>query len=297
MTGSHSRYGKPGAESIDQHQVSPAAWERSRGAGYERNARMVTKVRARGGECVAIVAPCTEPRCTGQEPHGTHGASHCADLAKQAGMPVDAAPVGGKPSGWQPRAEPAAEARRHDWQRTGDPDRKQCECEVTAVRTRNPGGKGWTVAFHVPGLPPTPEVPPCFEPQRQLEPVAERAPGPAAGSAHESPADPQSDIEVGRVMASGRHSETVQCSCGATFGRPHGETYEACLACQTAGCLAAAGIKPGDQRLPGIREWNRQVGAGPASQAEAEPAQAGGPAPEPEAEPQPGLQLEPEAGR
>jgi hypothetical protein len=287
---------------IDQHQVSPAAWERSRGVGYERNAKMVTKVRARGGECVAIVARCMEPRCTRQEPHGTHGASHCADLAKQAGIPVDAAFVGGKPSGWQPKAEPEAEAGRHNWRRTEDPDRKQCECEVTAVRARNPGGKGWTVTFHVPGLPPTTEVPPCFGPQHELAPVA----GPAAKPTHEPPAGRQSDIQEGPprpgrpVRIGPVAAAAVPCGeCGTEFFRPAGETYEACLSCQTAERLRASGIKPDDPGLTGIKEWNRQVTTRVARQAESEPGRAGGPVSEPEPEPQPGsgFELEPDAGR
>src|SRR5258708_349058 len=39
---------------VDSHPVSPEAWQRSRGAGYARNAEMVADVKAKGGECLAV---------------------------------------------------------------------------------------------------------------------------------------------------------------------------------------------------------------------------------------------------
>lgn len=38
--------------------------------------------------CFAFIGPCTRPRCRRPDPHPSHGASHCAHLAEQAGIPV-----------------------------------------------------------------------------------------------------------------------------------------------------------------------------------------------------------------
>jgi Protein of unknown function (DUF4031) len=73
---------------VDERTVSPAAWQRSRGAGYARNVEMVAEVTARGGECLAVIAQCASSKCDRGEPHGTHGAVHCAGLAEAAGLPV-----------------------------------------------------------------------------------------------------------------------------------------------------------------------------------------------------------------
>ncbi len=74
---------------VDEHPVMPAQWQRSRGAGYRRNAEMVATVKAAGdGECVAVIARCAAPECPRTGTHGTHGAVHCADLAEDAGLPV-----------------------------------------------------------------------------------------------------------------------------------------------------------------------------------------------------------------
>lgn len=37
---------------------------------------------------LAFIGPCTKPRCPHPQPHGSHGASGCADLAEQAGITV-----------------------------------------------------------------------------------------------------------------------------------------------------------------------------------------------------------------
>lgn len=60
----------------------PADWQH-RGSGLERNAEMVR----RGADlCLAFIAPCRGRRCRSGEPHGSHGATHCAGLAGQAGI-------------------------------------------------------------------------------------------------------------------------------------------------------------------------------------------------------------------
>jgi Protein of unknown function (DUF4031) len=177
---------------IDRYRVSPDAWNRSRGAGHELNDEMVAKAAKRGGECVALVAPCTDTRCWRTDPHGTHGASHCADQARKAGLTVHAPDIGGQPSAWLPT--------RHDWQGTGDPDRKQCECGVTAVRTPAAGGQGWQVEFLVPGLPPTPALPPHFgagdrAQARPRRPESTRQPEPAPAGAQPGTTPPRPAAE------------------------------------------------------------------------------------------------------
>ncbi len=64
----------------------PADWDKGKGAGFARN----TKMAKLGAEvCVAFIAPCTKERCPeGPEPHGTHGATHCAGEASDAGIRV-----------------------------------------------------------------------------------------------------------------------------------------------------------------------------------------------------------------
>lgn len=37
---------------------------------------------------LAFIGPCTKPNCRRPQPHGSHGASGCADLAEQAGITV-----------------------------------------------------------------------------------------------------------------------------------------------------------------------------------------------------------------
>lgn len=55
------------------------------GAGPRRNAHMV---RLGADACLAFIGPCTSPRCRRTDPHPSHGASGCADLAEAAGIPV-----------------------------------------------------------------------------------------------------------------------------------------------------------------------------------------------------------------
>lgn len=37
---------------------------------------------------LALIGPCTSPRCTRQGVHGSHGATHCAELARASGISV-----------------------------------------------------------------------------------------------------------------------------------------------------------------------------------------------------------------
>jgi hypothetical protein len=54
-------------------------------AGLRRDADMV----ALGADlCVAFIDPCAKPGCRKIQPHGSHGASHTADLAEKAGIPT-----------------------------------------------------------------------------------------------------------------------------------------------------------------------------------------------------------------
>lgn len=52
-------------------------------AGFRRNAEMVA---AGADVCVAFLMPCSKPGCRQPQPHGSHGASNCADLAEKAGI-------------------------------------------------------------------------------------------------------------------------------------------------------------------------------------------------------------------
>jgi YspA, cpYpsA-related SLOG family len=64
----------------------PADWNaHGKRAGFIRNAEMVS---LGANVCLAFLMPCTDPKCRRKEPHGSHGASHCAALAEKAGIPV-----------------------------------------------------------------------------------------------------------------------------------------------------------------------------------------------------------------
>jgi hypothetical protein len=62
----------------------PADWGRhGKAAGFRRNAEMV----GLGADvCLAFVSPCENGRCRRPRPHGSHGATHTAFLAEQAGI-------------------------------------------------------------------------------------------------------------------------------------------------------------------------------------------------------------------
>jgi hypothetical protein len=87
----------------DRHADAWARWHQNRGQNIDieehpapdfgpwpacgplRNAHMVSL----GADiCVAFIGPCTSTRCQRPGPHPSHGASHCAHLAEQAGIPV-----------------------------------------------------------------------------------------------------------------------------------------------------------------------------------------------------------------
>ena len=65
----------------------PAIWEvdsiYNPAAGYERNAEMV---RLGADVCTAFLHACHSPKCRRTEVHGSHGASHCSDLAERVGI-------------------------------------------------------------------------------------------------------------------------------------------------------------------------------------------------------------------
>lgn len=73
----------------------PADWRLlGKAAGFRRNAEMV----ALGADlCLAFIDDCTKPDCPFQHSlgaHGSHGATHCADLAEKAGIPTQRYPGG-----------------------------------------------------------------------------------------------------------------------------------------------------------------------------------------------------------
>ena len=72
-------YGVPAEE-------HPADWDGyGKSAGFVRNAEMVSL----GADlCLCFVVPCSKRDCEKPKPHGSHGATHCADLADRAGIPV-----------------------------------------------------------------------------------------------------------------------------------------------------------------------------------------------------------------
>lgn len=64
----------------------PAQWGKlGKRAGPVRNAQMVE---AGADMCFAWIMPCAQAPCRNPEPHGSHGASGCADQAEAAGIQV-----------------------------------------------------------------------------------------------------------------------------------------------------------------------------------------------------------------
>lgn len=64
----------------------PAAWSKyGKAAGPRRNTGMVQDGAHR---CVAFLDVCRKRPCPEPQPHDSHGATHCADLAANAGIPT-----------------------------------------------------------------------------------------------------------------------------------------------------------------------------------------------------------------
>jgi hypothetical protein len=65
----------------------PARWHQDghfrKSAGFDRNAEMAA---LGAGLCLAFLAPCSSRRCRQKEPHFSHGTTHMAGLADQAGI-------------------------------------------------------------------------------------------------------------------------------------------------------------------------------------------------------------------
>jgi hypothetical protein len=95
---------------VERYAVPAVAWQRSRAAGYQRDAQMVTETRSRGGECVAIIARCARAECAGASPHGSHGTVSTARMAEAAGIRVDRVKAG---TAVQSAAAAEPEACRH----------------------------------------------------------------------------------------------------------------------------------------------------------------------------------------
>lgn len=64
----------------------PANWAHHHGqAGYLRNAAMIRRGAALW---LAFLMPCDKPGCDRPQPHDSHGATHCAEVAADAGIPL-----------------------------------------------------------------------------------------------------------------------------------------------------------------------------------------------------------------
>lgn len=68
---------------VERHRAEDfGPWPR---CGPLRNRHMVNL----GADvCFAFIGPCTSPRCKISDPHPSHGATGCADLAEAAGIPT-----------------------------------------------------------------------------------------------------------------------------------------------------------------------------------------------------------------
>lgn len=63
----------------------PADWSLGKGAGYKRNAEMVSL----GADlCLVFSKVCTKRNCIYPDVHGSHGASHTQKLSEKAGIPT-----------------------------------------------------------------------------------------------------------------------------------------------------------------------------------------------------------------
>jgi hypothetical protein len=231
---------------VDRHRITKAQWNASREAGFQRNEGMVAKTVKRGGECVAL-------------------------LARAEGLDVDPVAIGGRPSAWRPNDKPRRfrgldEPAPHDWQSTGDPDRKECPCGVAAVQSGT--GNSRRISFLVPGQPASREPVPHMErtevPIRPAAPVA--ATGPDQGSEEEPETrSPSADHPVtGRSFWWGVNYQTRQCSCGQSYIRPAGSQNDAdypngCIKCDQDARMAQASPQARAE-MPKAVTWNAEVG-------------------------------------
>ncbi len=55
------------------------------GAGPRRNGAAVA---SGAGLCLAVIVPCTRPKCATRPQHGTHGTADCIRQARRAGIPI-----------------------------------------------------------------------------------------------------------------------------------------------------------------------------------------------------------------
>lgn len=76
-------WGRGFGATIETHPAEDfGPWPR---CGPIRNRHMVS---LGADKALAFIGPCTSPRCRRTDPHGSHGASGCAALAEQAGIPT-----------------------------------------------------------------------------------------------------------------------------------------------------------------------------------------------------------------
>lgn len=77
-------YARKGITIVEERY--PANWKRhGKRAGLIRNTTMIAlKPRI----CFAYIRPCISPSCKDKSLHGSHGATHCSDLAKASGIRV-----------------------------------------------------------------------------------------------------------------------------------------------------------------------------------------------------------------
>ncbi len=77
-------YAAASAMQIEQHL---ADWDgpAGKGAGMVRNLEMV---KLGADVCLAFISKCDMDRCAKSPVHGSHGASHCFNAARKAGIPV-----------------------------------------------------------------------------------------------------------------------------------------------------------------------------------------------------------------
>lgn len=68
----------------DPHPVTPEDWDRiGKRAGILRNIQMV---KSGADICLAFINPCRKDDCIIRGIHGSHGATHCSETARRAGI-------------------------------------------------------------------------------------------------------------------------------------------------------------------------------------------------------------------